>query len=133
MLEDTKDMLELDTISAWAEKGVDNLRLGRASALDYESIKLLGEYLQVLLDKRNDYEFLGGDPSKTLIMWRTFGKNTNDCGKVALQTWFFRKRLDEVDNLAHEQLTELYNTCMSLTRTALEEEAKYPHSTRFAA
>jgi hypothetical protein len=133
MLEEIKGMLTLGDISVRAATGIEDVMLGRAKERDYEDINLLGEYLQSFLDKRNDYELLGGNPCKATLMWKTFGKNTNSHGQVALQTWFFRKRLDEVDNLTHEELTELFNTCMNLKRIALEVETMYPHSTGFAA
>lgn len=114
----------LSEISCNAAVGLDNHLLGRATDEDYTKISKLASYLEDCVEQKDGYGLLQGDSNITSIMWKAFDRDSKYAKEVLSQTSSFYKRLEGIKQLRNQELIELRELCVKISKEAIEVEVE---------
>ncbi len=116
---------KLTDLAIHAGVGIERYMQGISDKKDYESIEKLAEYLRDCVEQRNEDGHLQRDPDITSIMWEAFDRDSRYVEEVTLQTSFFYKKLEDTKQLRNQELAEIRDLCVKISKEAMRREHNY--------
>ncbi|MCK4552881.1 hypothetical protein KAT80_01630 [Candidatus Pacearchaeota archaeon] len=116
---------KLTDLAIHAGVGIERHIQGISDKKDYESIEKLAKYLRDCVEQRNEYGHLQRDLDITSIMWEAFDRDRRYIEEVTLQTSFFYKKLEDIKQLRNQELTEIRNLCVKISREVMHRKQNY--------